>query len=69
MRQLDAGIHQTRQMAVGINSGKGFSLKQALIPSIDAQQRFLALVLGVGAAIVRKQISILRKKYAQSMKK
>ena len=29
----------------------------------------LALVLGVGAAIVRKQISILRKKYAQSMKK
>ena len=28
----------------------------------------LALVLGVGAAIVRKQISILRKKYAQSMK-
>ncbi len=50
MRQLDAGIHQTRQMAVGINSRKGFSLKQALIPSIDAQQRFFALVLGVIAA-------------------
>ena len=50
MRQLNAGIHQTRQMTAGTNSRKGISLKQALIPSIDTQQRFFALVLGVVAA-------------------
>ena len=37
-------------MAEEINLREGMSLKQIFVPSIDAQQRFFALVLGVTAA-------------------
>ena len=37
-------------MSAGINLREGLSLKKILVPSIDAQQRFFALVLGVLAA-------------------
>ena len=50
MRQLSVGIYQTGEMALGNNSRKTLETKRPMAPSIDSQQRFVALLIGVVAA-------------------
>ena len=50
MRQLSVGIYQTGEMTLGNNSRKTLVVKRPSAPSVDSQQRFIALLIGVVAA-------------------